>query len=104
MVPAIYTDVSDDKSSCGLVQGIAYVGIIDAIEAFYFLDYLQGVYSNAMVHLFLVSVLPYLIPFAAMIYPIVVSFRALRNAEKEPQDAEDLDPEDQQKKDDLRCS
>jgi len=85
MVPAIYTDLAEDKLGCGLTQGIAYDG-----------------YTNAVGHLFLVSVLPYLIPFAAMIYPIIVTFRALRNAQTNPEDAEDLDPEGELRKDDLR--
>ena len=62
----------------------------------------QDGYTNAIGHLFLVSVLPYLIPFAAMIYPIIVTFRALRNAQTNPEDAEDLDPEGEFRKDDLR--
>ena len=62
----------------------------------------QDGYTNAIGHLFLVSVLPYLIPFAAMIYPITVTFRALRNAQTNPEDAEDLDPEGELRKDDLR--
>ena len=62
----------------------------------------QDGYTNAIGHLFLVSVLPYLIPFAAMIYPVIVTFRALRNAQTSLEDAEDLDPEDELRKDDLR--
>ena len=52
--------------------------------------------------MFLVSVLPYIVPFAVMIYPIAVTFRALRNAQNDPEEAEDLDPEGELKKDDLR--
>ena len=52
--------------------------------------------------MFLVSVLPYIVPFAVMIYPIAVTFRALKNAQKDPEEAEDLDPEGELKKDDLR--
>lgn len=84
MVPAIYTDLADDKSRCGLTHGIGYDG-----------------YSNAIGHMFLVSVLPYLVPFAAMIYPIAVTFRALKNATKDLEGAED-DPEGDLRKDELR--
>ena len=51
--------------------------------------------------MFLVSVLPYLVPFAAMIYPIAVTFRALKNATKDLEGAED-DPEGDLRKDELR--
>ena len=51
--------------------------------------------------MFLVSVLPYIVPFLAMIYPIAVTFRALRNAPKDPEDAV-YDREGEMRKDELR--
>ena len=58
-----------------------------------------------MGHMFLVSVIPYIVPFVAMIYPIAVTYRALKTAPKDPE-AEDLSADDlegEQRKDDLRC-
>ena len=55
--------------------------------------------------MFLVSVIPYIVPFVAMIYPIAVTYRALKTAPKDPE-AEDLSADDlegEQRKDDLRC-
>ena len=55
--------------------------------------------------MFLVSVLPYIVPFVAMIYPMAVTYGALRNTPKDPE-AEDLSADDlegEQRKDDLRC-
>ena len=51
--------------------------------------------------MFLVSVFPYIVPFLAMIYPIAVTFGALRNAPKDPEEAA-YDPEGELRKDELR--
>jgi hypothetical protein len=53
MAPAIYADASVDAASCGQAQGMD-----------------MSASANAIGHLVLVSVLPYIVPFLLMMYPM----------------------------------